>query len=179
MRLCCPSVSEFGIDTVGEYKCEDKKTIFDGAESGPFYTPFFEGFDYTQNRRNILLDDANFRFDICQGFAALMFDDSFKVNSFVFTESNFTESDPSNYEIKDGKIRYCCSASSHPEDQLDEIIDNYASKIDESVIFKNKKQEQKFKRKTKKGLENKKRKMKKEFANKENDCVYQDLTELK
>ena len=105
-------------------------------------------------------------------------DDSFKLNSFIYAPSSFAQSDPSSYEIEDAKIRYCCSGTAHPENQLDGIIDKFLTKVEDSVIYENEKREQKFKALINKKLKNRKRKMMDAFSNKEEDCVYEDLAEL-
>ena len=122
------------------------------------------------------MDDANFRFDICQAFAASKFDDSFQLNSFIFAQSSFLQSDVRKYEINGDQIRFCCPGSKHPETQLDDIIDHYVAQVDKSATFNNKK---KFKKRLLQVLGKRKNQMKKEYMKKEVDCVYADSTELK
>jgi hypothetical protein len=100
------------------------------------------------------------------------------LNSFIYAPSSFAQSDPSSYEIQDAKIRYCCSGSIHPKNQLDDIIDKFVTKVDDSVIYENEKREQKFKKLINKKMKNRKQKLMAAFSNKEEDCVYEDLAEL-
>ena len=174
VRLCCPSISESGISEFGSFECSEER-LFEEASSGPFYTSWFEGFDYVQKRRNVLLDDADFRFDICQAFAAQKISESIELQSFLFKESSFQNSDSENYEIDGDKIRYCCAGSRSPTEQLDNIIDNFLNKIESSGSFSTKR---KFNARFQKVMKKRRQNLKNEFEKKEEHCVFAPTTEL-
>ena len=59
-------------------------------------------------QRNVLLDDENIRFDICQAFAAEKSQNVLNFESFLFQDTEKPTSAPASYEIEGNKIRFCC-----------------------------------------------------------------------
>ena len=156
------------------FEC-DERSIFTNSSFEAFYTPYFEGYDYIMNERNVILNDENFRFDICQGFAAKKASDTFNLESFIFKNDNFVISSPENFEIDGKKIRYFCEASTNPTVQLDNLIDNYISYVNSKKIFATKKI---FKHRFEKIMNKRRKQMRNDFFKKADACVFFHLKEI-
>ena len=117
-------------------------------------------------QRNVLLDDENIRFDICQAFAAEKSQNVLNFESFLFQDTEKPTSAPASYEIEGNKIRFCCQGINNPKDQLEKItnkFENALKGIDKDFDTEISK------------LQKQKRRMDKKFDRKSTQCLYTAL----
>ena len=121
-----------------------------------------------------MLDDENFRFDLCQAFTAQDQSTKFQFESFLFKEAEKEPINAANFELKKDQVRYCCEGIQHPKEQFDEIFDAFMTIIDDSGSFEgNNKITNEIK-----GLKYQKSRMTKRFARKKETCIYSVLKDI-
>lgn len=117
-------------------------------------------------QRNVLLDDENIRFDICQAFAVEKSPNVLNFESFLFQDTEKPTSAPESYEIEGNKIRFCCPGINNPKNQLEKINNNFENSL--KGIDKD------FDTEISK-LQKQKRRMDKKFDRKSSQCLYTAL----
>ena len=178
IRLCCPPAENLEGVNLQSYECNETASseTYSNYLNDPFYTEYFEGFDTKRGQRNILLNDGNFRADICKAFAAQKTYKNFEFVSFLFDPWNWEKNSNEVMEVDGDKIRYCCTGTSHPSTQLKTIQDQLIGKIDASDVFNTKKR---FKKRIKMKMKKFYNRLVHIFTKNEKTCLYSVFKELR